>query len=162
MAIDDTAVVPAVFSYVMGRNANFQEFNDRLRTHKIVYLLGELGVSCGDYSFRWHMYGPYSQRLQDTMLKARGEGGQPVALSDLAKQYLGIIKNVLMQEQGDETEQLHWLEAVGSLHYLCKYVKPVASDENVLKELQDRKPHLKDSTLNRKALETLREHKLLA
>ncbi|MEG0836180.1 MAG: hypothetical protein RR413_12135, partial [Christensenellaceae bacterium] len=75
----DFAIISRVFQDVMGRTANFGSFEDRLEMQKIVYLIYELGVSCGDFSFRWYKHGPYSQQLQNVMIA--GNVGRPEAFS---------------------------------------------------------------------------------
>lgn len=150
----DFAIISGVFQDVMGRTANFGSFEDRLEMQKIIYLIHELGVSCGDFSFRWYKHGPYSQQLQNVMIA--GNVGEPEAFSfsQSGRKALDAVKH-LISTPHDGYKDADWLEAIGSICYLQKHSYQTSNADSLLDELVSCKPHLNNKGLNRSALDSL-------
>lgn len=152
--MNDLTIITAVFDNVFGRTTRFTEFEDRLEIQKIVYILNELGVSCGDYSFRWYKHGPYSQLLQNTLLRDDCEDISQVEFSDAGEKALTKVKEMIKVDH-DGYDDSEWLEALGSLLYLRK--RSNESKETVIEDLESRKEHLKNRGLNSKAYDVLQK-----
>jgi len=157
--VTDVDIIHAVFKDIIGRATDFSSFDDRLEAQKIVYLLSQAGTSCGDYPFRWYKHGPYSQQLQNTLLK-KADGMQPVVFSETGKAALSKIKKMKEESHAGYSDS-QWLEALGSIHYLQKYMYPTYGQDNIIEELKTYKPLLKECHLNKRAYTLLKENLLL-
>lgn len=156
--MNKAAILSAVFHEVMGRTTSFSIFDDRLETQKIVYLLDELDVSCGDYSFIWYKRGPYSQQLQNTMLcyDQTQNDETEVNFSEKGMAALNTLKEIFSVDYTGYNEA-YWIETLASILFLSKRIIPVANEARVLSELQNRKPHLKSKDINRRAYQILQD-----
>lgn len=138
-----------VFDEIYGKQFNYSDFDQRMEMQKAIYLLQEMGVPVGDYGFRWYLHGPYSQSLQDDM---HYEDGRNHIKPTLSKEYADSIKQlhelVISNERGEYSIS-HWVECLASLHYLRKNVLSFkSSDNDIVNELEKRKPHLNDHSTN--------------
>ena len=157
--MSEAAVIHAVFNEVFGRPTDFSSFNDRLEAQKIVYLLDELGVTCGDYPFKWYKHGPYSQRLQNTILEKYDKTEQ-IAFSPAGNSALAKIKQMISVPHSEYTDS-QWLEAIGSIQYLQKYLYSTSTRDTILRRLNELKPHLNNQKLNSSAYSLLEQYSML-
>ena len=58
---------------------NMDDFDDRLRTQKLAYLIQEVGGSDGPFVYQWYIRGPYSSALTQEIFSCEEGGGQPGA-----------------------------------------------------------------------------------
>ena len=153
-----------VYKALFGKEFNYYDFDDRMQMQKAVYLLQDLGVPVGDYSFRWYLHGPYSQKLQDDMYDEReGETGE----LDLPEEFRDSIRQLMeaihyWSEEGRTEEEgyklVDWVECLGSMHYLRKRVlRSSASDQDIIDKLCEKKKHLQNTGANEAALACLKE-----
>ena len=147
-----------VFNEIYGENFSYSNFDQRIEMQKAVYLLQEMGVPVGDYGFRWYLHGPYSQSLLDDM---HYEDGRSCTKLTLSKEYADSIKRLheLVTSVKRGTYSISkWVECLASLHYLRKNVLVFnASDNDVVKELEKRKPHLNNHPVNMAAYKLVEE-----
>lgn len=138
-----------VYKTLYERNFSYSDFDQRMEMQKAVYLLQDMGVPIGDYGFRWYLHGPYSQSLQDDM---HYESGRTVSSLNLSKEYSDSIirlHDVIHSEEGKTYSVSNWVECLASLHYLRENLLNFdATEEDVVNELEKRKPHLKDHLTN--------------
>lgn len=97
---------------------NMEDFDERLRLQKIVYLLWAYGISLG-YGFNWYVRGPYSPKLAsdgytiDDELFERGRGIRFNNEEEVVES-LNRFKEIL----GDKIDDPLYLEILASLHYI--------------------------------------------
>lgn len=147
-----------VFKELLDRNFNATSFDDRLEMQKIVYLLQNLGISIGNYSFMWYKHGPYSQTLQNDILNINNTPDKNIIFSDDAKIAFTDLKNAIFlnDESVSNYSLKDWLECLGSVCYLKDNLIPLnTSDDDLLKELEHVKPHLNSQIGNRNAIEVI-------
>lgn len=144
-----------VYKDVYGEQFSSNEFSNRMQMQKLIYLLQEAGISIGDYNFHWYKHGPYSQQLQDDILKINCNDNYSIRYSETARNFVSKISDVLNRKT--EYSKDVWAECLASLQYLRSNVFSInATDEDVVNELQIRKPHLSNTELNKEALEALK------
>ena len=154
--MSDVAVIHAVFKEIFGEEANFHDLDDRLKAQEAVFLLHELGVTCGDYSFRWYKYGPYSQQLQNVLLDDYADD-ENVTLSEKGLDAICKVKKII-QTPHEPYSLANWLEVLGSTRYLTEYCYQPSAKDEVLEKLCESKPYLSNKTLNLLAYETLKKY----
>lgn len=131
-----------------------QEFDSRMEMQKAVYLLEEMGVPVGGYGFYWYKHGPYSQSLQNDILSISAEPDVPFSISVDNNKSIKLLHDLMSKSVEYPTS--NWAECLASLHYIKKNLLPKsASDEDVVNELEKRKPHLDNVELNMQALHDL-------
>lgn len=142
-----------VYQSIFGESFKPNSFEERMQMQKSIYLLQELGVSVGEYDFKWYKHGPYSQNLQNDILNASVD--VPVKFSADATTVIDCLKDALHVEGIGYTSS-EWAECLGSLHYIKDNLLPSsATDDDVLKELEKRKSHLNRHEDNARALQVL-------
>ncbi len=138
-----------VYKLLYERDFSYSDFDQRMEMQKAVYLLQDMGVPIGDYGFRWYLHGPYSQSLQDDM---HYESGRPVTTLTLSKEYsenIARLHDVIHSKERMNYSVSSWVECLASLHYLRENLLCFdASEEDVVHELEKRKPHLKEHRTN--------------
>lgn len=146
-----------VFKSIFDRDFQSDKFEDRLEMQKSIYLLQNMGISVGDYRFMWYKHGPYSQTLQNDILKLHGVEDVDIDFSADAKREIRTLKNVIFKD-GIKYNECQWVECLGSLQYIKENLLPSsAGDEIILEELKNRKPHLNRDEDDKIALQTLKE-----
>ena len=146
-----------VFEQVFGREFHSNVFEDRLEMQKMVYLLQNMGILVGGYNFLWYKHGPYSQTLQNDILRIQLAENIKIEFSNDAKRAIELLKRVLFKEEVSYS-LAEWIECLGSLCYVKGNILPSSStDEQILAELEKRKPHLDHKEDNQIAIETLHE-----
>lgn len=135
---------------------SYDSFEKRMEMQKAVYLLQEMGVSVGDYDFMWYKHGPYSQNLQEEMYRANSKERANVQFSLDTVRCINKLHDLLNEQVEYAISQ--WAECLASLHYLKANVfsEGTCSDE-IVEELERRKPHLKNRELNLRALVKVEE-----
>ena len=127
---------------------SYDDFESRKKLQKAVYLLENMGVYIGDYSFSWDTYGPYSLSLDCTASQIRENDEIFHPFSEFAEECFGKVKNIV--NQNSQYDCAIWMECVASLHYLKNVFR--YKDETVIDELVKRKPYLTNIEANRQAL----------
>lgn len=146
-----------LYTKVYHENFSYTESEKRMKMQMAVYLLQEMGASIGDYSFFWYKHGPYSQDLQDTMyaIKNVSDGNIVKFSMDMEKDITRVEK--VLAKNGLYS-QSQWAECMASVYYLQEYILPFGVvDEQICKELCNRKPHLNNDYENKRALKMARE-----
>lgn len=124
---------------------DMENFDERLRLQKIVYLLWAYGISLG-YGFNWYVRGPYSPKLAsdgyalDDELFERGSrirfNNEKTVVESLNK-----FKEIL----GEKINDSLYLEILASLHYIKKVAFGGRNNfAGISKWLTSQKPYLKD------------------
>lgn len=132
--------------------------DDRVILQKTVYLLMNMGIYVGDYSFEWGKYGPYSLALDiDAFKYGSVDSKEGVLFSEIALAKMRKIGEYIKegQEKYKDYSRRYWLESIASLHYL-KYILRV-KDSEILTELQIRKDYLSNAVANVRALQIANE-----
>ena len=128
---------------------DYEIFNNRIKLQKAVYLLENMGVSIGDYSFSWDKFGPYSLSLDYEAQKLPRIPEKQFSFSDFAMSCFGKIKEYI--SANNEYECADWMECIASLHYLKSVFK--ITENKLVEKLQEKKPRLSKTNANLKALE---------
>lgn len=143
----------AVFLNVFGREFDASSMDDRVMLQKAVFFMHELGVSCGEYTFSWDCYGPFSPDLSDDMKKEVKDDIQ-VKFSQKADGVMEKLKKIF-SIQSDYTER-YWAETLASLYYLKNYMYPTNTDEAIVQKLEViKRGSLDNHTENCKAINIL-------
>lgn len=160
--MNNATTASAIFKAVFSRTPDFaNSFEDRLITQKLIFLLNELGVSCGENSFKWYKHGPYSQHLQNSMLFEACNKHINLEFSDDGLTAIEKIKLMVFTSHSGYTDS-QWVEAIGSLLFLRQYIYPTLNDTQLLEKFLELKPHLSNTELNAKAADILKQYKLLS
>lgn len=144
------------YSLLYSEDFLYSDFSKRLKMQKGIYLLQEMGVPIGDYRFSWYRHGPYSQSLLDDMHMARSV--DTVTLTPDTETAVKELSEALKLPKNSPYSSEDWAECLGSLHYLKENIYSITTDENeLLRELRRRKPHLNDEDTNRVALSRIEQ-----
>ena len=150
----NTLIAP-VYQDVYGEQFTSGDFSKRMKMQKLIYLLQEAGISLGDYNFHWYKHGPYSQQLQNDILMITDCSNHSIRYSETAKVIVSRLKSILNDNTSYRDDV--WAECLASLQYLRSSVcSNDASDEEIVKKLQERKPHLNNKSANMRALSELK------
>lgn len=124
---------------------DMENFDDRLRLQKIVYLLWAYGISLG-YGFNWYVRGPYSSRLASDGYALNDElfeEGSKIKFEneeDIVKSFKKF-KEIL----GEKIDDPLYLEILASLHYIKKVAFRGKHDfVGISKWLKSQKPYLRE------------------
>lgn len=142
-----------VYNKVFGEPFLYERFDNRIEMQNMVYLLQEKGTNIGHYGFDWYKHGLYSQALLDDMYMENKSDYKELNYTPEAKQCIERLHKIFNDADAKEKYGVkNWTECLASIHFLrMKELKSNASEEEVLQVLTDKKPHLNDDTLNRKA-----------
>lgn len=147
-----------MYKQLFGEDFSYDSFAMRLKMQKGIYLLQELGVAIGDYRFSWYKHGPYSQELLDDMYIAQSIPSLKLDLSSDSTSAVKKLRETLRVPDNSKYDSADWAECLGSLHYLRKNVCSLTvKDDDLLKELVKRKPHLNDIMSNNIALQYIQK-----
>lgn len=149
-------VLKEIYRKVYNESFVYSELDNRIKLQKAVYLLENMGIHVGDYSFSWNKYGPYSLGLDSDAQNCSTRDEQEVVFSSFAEQGFEKIRKYIKQQIGYNCVQ--WMECIASLLYLKKIYR--FKDNNLICELQSRKPYLSNEQANKKALSILKEIKV--
>ncbi len=142
-----------IYEKVFGTPFSYSDFDHRLQMQKMVYLLQEEGVAIGHYGFDWYKHGPYSQALLDDMYFENGSHCIQLNYTEYADECIKRIKDIFHDKEAQEEYGLkNWTECLASVHFLrYKELGSDVSQDKVLEVLKERKPHLNNDYLNKKA-----------
>ena len=146
-----------LYAKIYHENFSYTESEKRMKMQMAVYLLQEMGVPIGDYSFFWYKHGLYSSDLQDTIYIIKDMSNEnTIRFSmDIEKDITRIEK--ALAETGLYS-QSQWAECMASVYYLQKYILPFgATDKQICEELHNRKPYFNNDYENKRALKMARE-----
>lgn len=149
-------ILREIFKETNNCEFDYSKLEDRIALQKTVYILMNMGVNVGDYSFEWGKYGPYSMAIDVDAFKSGGkELKSNIKFSDIAVAKMRIIANYIKegQEKYDGYTRTRWLECIASLHYL-KYVLAINdSNKDILNDLCVRKGYLDNLEANCRAMQ---------
>ena len=148
-------VLESIYKKIYDEDFSSITFSKRMKMQKAIYLLQEMGISVGNYDFFWYKHGSYCQVLQEDILEINDRASLPINFSDDALVAISRLHDLLNEDVS--YEQNNWAECLASLQYLKSYIFPFnSSDDEIVKELQIRKPHLSNYALNLYALQQLK------
>jgi uncharacterized protein YwgA len=142
-------LLKAIYEKVYDATFSYGSFDDRKKLQKAIYLLENMGVDIGDYSFVWDSYGPYSLSLDCEASQLDDADVPEFSFSQFAEDCFSKLKDILKQDV--KYDCVAWIECIASLHYLKNVLR--YGEDNVISELVQRKPYLSDGKANSKALE---------
>lgn len=149
-------VLKEIYRKVYDEAFVYDELDHRIKLQKAVYILENMGVHVGDYSFSWNKYGPYSLGLDSDAQKCNSREEQEVIFSEIAENGFQKIKKYISEQINYTCVQ--WMECIASLHYLKNVLR--YEEDILLSQLGERKPYLADSSANLKALSIVKEIKV--
>jgi uncharacterized protein YwgA len=123
--MDGRLVVLHRYVEALGENAKIDNFEDRKRFQKSVYLGQIAGVDLG-YRYGWYVKGPYSTDLtRDYYAMSEAlAGGETVSadirLKDEIQKKLQAVRPLFDVPKGVQLNKADWLELLASWHYLRK------------------------------------------
>lgn len=144
-----------IFKMIFGCDYEHSAENQKMiYMHRIIYLLQESGFPTGDYGFRWYFNEPYSANLQKDIMNCDFDKQARQSIK-FRKEFIEKINNLKKLIKSDHkgyysTEQ--WLDCLSTLCYLKKNIMPPnSSDNELINELQYKKPYLNNQEANKKA-----------
>ena len=146
--------VTGLFDAVMNRPYSGDD-DDKVIIQKNTYVLERLGLNIGEFCFYWDKFGPYSIELRDAVqyeMDNYTDGEKKHRYSEFIESRITMVQSVLHEGDKLHVDIRSWLEIVCSLHYLKNYV-PL--DNDILTELEKRKPNYNNRDINSKALEII-------
>lgn len=149
-------VLKEIYRKIYNEPFVYEELDNRIKLQKAVYLLENMGVHVGDYSFSWNKYGPYSLGLDSDAKNCSIRDEQEVDFSSFAEKKFEKIRGYIEQQIGYSC--VHWMECIASLLYLKNVFR--FKGNNLIHELENRKPYLSNEEANKKALSILKEIKV--
>ena len=122
---------------------NMDDFSNRIKYQKIIYLLQASGVSLG-YGFNWYIRGPYSSPLAHVFFNIDDETyekSKALTFNNNAKIVSSL--NEFTKKLGKNINDIDYLEVLASLHYINKSTFSGNCNYSDLKrKLLDVKPNL--------------------
>jgi len=138
----------AIYEKVYRDSFSYSDFESRKKLQKAVYLLENMGVTVGDYSFSWDSYGPYSLSLDCEASQLNDEKPQEFSFSEFAENSFAHLRKIV--EKSVKYSVASWMECIASMHYLMNVFR--VQEDDVIDELKRRKPNFSDDEANRNAL----------
>lgn len=149
-------VLKEIYRKIYKESFVYEELDKRIKLQKAVYLLENMGVHVGDYSFSWNKYGPYSLALDSDAKICSTRDEQEVIFSSFAEERFGRVRNYIEKQIGYDL--VRWMECIASLLYLKNVFR--FKESTLIHELESRKPYLANEEANKKALSILKEIKV--
>lgn len=132
-------VLNEVYHKIYNESFDYNDFDKRIKLQKSVYLLENMGIHVGNYSFSWNKYGPYSLGLDSDAKRCSDKKiEKKVLFTDVAENGFKYIKKLLSQKTNYSSVQ--WIECIASIHYLKNVFRIVPN--KLYDELVKRKPYL--------------------
>ncbi len=145
--------IAPVYKAIYGKDFE-RTFDHRMEMQKAIYLLTEMGVPVGNYGFYWYLHGPYSQTLQNDILALPIKGQPEISFSEDSRKAINKLKSILLKKTDYSPSQ--WAECLASMQYIKMMILPQsATKDQIVEELEKRKPHLNNDSLNHEALSEL-------
>lgn len=143
------SVLRDLYYKVYGEIFSFERIDDRIKLQKAIYLLNNMGVSIGDYSFVWDVRGPYSFSLDyDARNISDCKDSVIPRFSEIVEVGIARLRDIILKK--DKYSDTYWVECIASIHYLENVMR--VERKKVLNELQELKPYLCNRDENEKAL----------
>lgn len=142
------AILNGLYFEIYNEEFDYGDLSKRIKLQKAVYLLENMGVDIGDYSFSWNKYGPYSLMLDNDASKIVNEGERCDSFSEFAKKCFQKLKGYLNKQ--DEYDIRCWIECIASACYLKKVMRK--NDAELLEYLEKNKPYLNNRKCNEDAI----------
>lgn len=121
---------------LLGLDLTVDNFSERKRLQKIIYLLEESGINFG-FGFSWYIYGPYSPSLTKVVYKDSEEAEKDVIIEKNYKKRVLELKQAL----GRDILSSDTLELIASLHYLISLGRQQKrTDIEIIKLFRELKP----------------------
>lgn len=149
-------VLKEIYRKVYNETFIYSELDHRIKLQKAVYILENMGIHVGDYSFSWNKYGPYSLGLDSDAQKCSTREEQEIVFSDIAETGFRKVKKYISEQVSYTCVQ--WMECIVSLYYLKNVLR--YDEKLLLTQLVERKPYLTDGTANLRALSIANEIKV--
>ena len=149
-------VLKEIYRKVYDEQFDYSNMDHRIKLQKAVYLLENMGLHVGDYSFSWNKYGPYSLGLDSDAQNCNTRKEQEVVFSPYAEMQFKKIRGYI--EQQIVYSCVQWVECIASLHYLRHVFR--YSESNLIQELEREKSYLSNAEANKKALAIMKEIKV--
>ena len=118
-------------------NFSSSSFNKRMISQKAFYILQEMGLGT-TYSFKWYLYGVYSQELADNFF----QGVPSLPNENLTEKQKETIISFEEFCKGN-LENPSFFELASSIIYLFR-INPFLSKEKIFNEIVKCKHHLND------------------
>lgn len=152
--LNEKIILVCAFNAITKRSIDTEKFDDRILMQKIAYILNEKNTPCGDYTFCWNTRGPYSDMLDIDIKDAKDidlTNLENLTFTNRCDAALKDIRQILNMSKKTLYSELHWMEAVCSLHFMKTYESPFAAEEELIKSLVERKNYLDKNEVNRLA-----------
>lgn len=147
-----------IYKMLYDEEFSYADFEKRMEMQKGIYLLQDMGVPVGDYGFRWYLHGPYSQELQDDMYYEDGRPTAELSLSSENANSIVQLHDIIHSIERGDYSISNWVECLASLHYLRDNMLSTSSSEDeVISELERRKSHLNNHSVNVSAYRLVKE-----
>lgn len=141
-------VLKEIYRKVYNEPFVYDNLDNRIKLQKAVYLLENMGVDVGDYSFSWNKYGPYSLGLDSDARNCSMKVEQEVCFSAAAEHGFEKLREYI--NELIEYNCTRWMECIASLHFLKNIYR--VKESQLISELEKRKPYLSNKEANEKAL----------
>lgn len=141
-----------IYKKIYDESFVYENPTSRIKLQAAVYLLENMGLNIGDYSFRWDTHGPHSLQLDSD---AQSFDGEEASFSSNAEEKFAKLKGFI--EQQTVYDNANWIECLASLLYLKKVFR--LGEKDLIPELEKWMPHLSNKEANEKALSIVGEIK---
>lgn len=141
-------VLKEIYRKVYNEPFVYDNLDNRIKLQKAVYLLENMGVDVGDYSFSWNKYGPYSLGLDNDARNCSIKVEQEVSFSSTAEHGFEKLREYINEQI--EYNCTRWMECIASLYFLKNIYR--FKESQLISELEKRKPYLSNKEANKKAL----------
>lgn len=145
--MENISVLPRIYHDITGNQIDINDFDDRIIMQKLVYLLGEVRMSVGNYNFVWHKYGPYSQSLRNDISRINLDDVFEEEFLEIVNKSINFIKDIFHKNNGVYSKRM-WLENIASCVYMKKYLYPSESWESIRSRITEVKEYLNNDEAN--------------
>lgn len=145
--MENISVLPRIYHDITEKQININDFDDRIIMQKLVYLLGEVRMSVGNYNFVWHKYGPYSQSLRNDISCINLDDVFEEEFLEIVNRSINFIKDIFHRNNGVYSDRM-WIENIASCVYMKKYLYPSENWENIRNRIKEVKEYLNNDEIN--------------
>ena len=134
----ETVELGFILKQIKDYEFTMQDFDDRLRLQKLIYLLQASGVYLG-YDFSWYLRGPYCSQLAHNgfaLRKVYGDIPDDIRLKNECDR-----KNFAKFQKFVDGKDIDGLEIAASLHYQKTVRGKNVTDEDILKKVTEKRPN---------------------
>ena len=145
--------------------------DSHILAQKMVFLLGFITDKFTYNDFVWEKYGPFSDALQNELKQIdSNKNGVYAFYASGSNAVRGATEvnlsntriDLCIEDHIQKKDIVLWVEALGSLVYIAKYILPGESYNRINKELCVRKPKFKESPIPKEAWRVLRNQGLVS